>query len=99
MSTPASQPPPPVEEGAPAPVSKPPQGAHPARPLRVLFVCTANICRSPYIELLARQAVGETGDIEFGSAGTHATDGSPINPDQAAVLPAAWTCPRSAAAG
>jgi len=24
------------------------------RLLRVLFVCTANICRSPYMELLAR---------------------------------------------
>ena len=27
-------------------------------PIRVLFVCTANICRSPYLELRARQLLG-----------------------------------------
>ena len=27
---------------------------HQTEPLSVLFVCTANICRSPYMELLAR---------------------------------------------
>jgi protein-tyrosine-phosphatase len=54
--------------------------------VKVLFVCTANICRSPSAELLAR-AFG-AGDMEFGSAGTHARDGEPINPDMAAVLPA-----------
>jgi sulfate adenylyltransferase len=57
-------------------------------PLKVLFVCTANICRSPSIELLAQQACPDTTDIVFGSAGTHGTDGSAINPELAAALPA-----------
>lgn len=43
-------------------------------PLRVLFVCTGNICRSPIAEgvamRLAREA-GLDGRIEFDSAGTH----------------------------
>ena len=54
--------------------------------MKVLFVCTANICRSPSAEVLAR-AAGPS-DVEFGSAGTHAKDGEPINPDMVAVLPA-----------
>ena len=29
-------------------------------PIRMLFVCTANICRSPYLELRARQLLGPT---------------------------------------
>lgn len=60
-----------------------------SEPLRVLFVCTANICRSPTMELLAREMardlVGD-GAVEFASAGTHARDGEPINPDMAATL-------------
>ena len=54
--------------------------------MKVLFVCTANTCRSPSAEALA-QATGP-GDVEFASAGTHARDGEPINPDMVAVLPA-----------
>lgn len=54
--------------------------------MKVLFVCTANICRSPSAEALAR-AAGLT-DVEFHSAGTHARGGEPINPDMVAVLPA-----------
>jgi sulfate adenylyltransferase len=53
--------------------------------VKVLFVCTANICRSPSAEALAR-AEGPA-EIEFSSAGTHARDGEPINPDMVAVLP------------
>lgn len=53
-----------VEEGR-SPVTKP-EG-----PLNVLFVCTANICRSAYMEIRARQlADGATG-LSFSSAGTH----------------------------
>lgn len=40
----------------------------------VLFVCTANICRSPYMELTARALHaqhGKPGSVEFSSAGTH----------------------------
>jgi protein-tyrosine phosphatase len=44
------------------------------RPLRVLFVCTGNICRSPTAEGVARRLAGEAGldgCVEFDSAGTH----------------------------
>jgi protein-tyrosine-phosphatase len=53
--------------------------------VRVLFVCTANICRSPSAEALARAA--GLAHVEFSSAGTHARDGEPINPEMVAVLP------------
>ena len=53
--------------------------------MKLLFVCTANICRSPSAEALAR-AEGPA-DMEFTSAGTHARGGEPINPDMVAVLP------------
>jgi sulfate adenylyltransferase len=55
--------------------------------VKVLFVCTANICRSPSAEALAR-AEGPA-DVAFSSAGTHARDGEPINPDMVAALPEA----------
>ena len=61
--------------------------ADPLRPLQVLFVCTANICRSPSAELLARHALPDVTDVVFGSAGTHARDGDPINPDMVVALP------------
>jgi protein-tyrosine-phosphatase len=54
--------------------------------MKVLFVCTANICRSPSAEALAR-AEGPV-NVSFRSAGTHAREGEPINPDMVAVLPA-----------
>jgi protein-tyrosine-phosphatase len=53
--------------------------------VKVLFVCTANICRSPAAEALARAAGAP--DVEFASAGTHARDGEPVSPDIVAVLP------------
>lgn len=46
----------------------------PDRPLRVLFVCTGNICRSPTAEGVARSlaaTAGLQGRVEFDSAGTH----------------------------
>jgi protein-tyrosine-phosphatase len=57
-------------------------------PLRVLFVCTANICRSPVMELIARDLAGdpETSGVEFRSAGTHGFDSQPVNPDMAGTL-------------
>ena len=45
---------------------------------RVLFVCTANICRSAYADVVARSR--GIGGIEFLSAGTHALVGQPIGP-------------------
>ncbi|MDX6367632.1 MAG: hypothetical protein QOK30_2708 [Nocardioidaceae bacterium] len=48
-------------------------------PIRVLFVCTANICRSPYLELRARQLLGPDSCVEVSSAGTHGFDASPVS--------------------
>ena len=53
--------------------------------MKVLFVCTANICRSPSAEVLARAA--GLPELELSSAGTHAKGGERINPDMVAVLP------------
>lgn len=47
-------------EAAPEPV---------ADPLRVLVVCTANICRSPYLQLALQDAAGRS--VAVTSAGTH----------------------------
>ena len=54
-------------------------------PLKVLFVCTANICRSPFMELTARHLAGDS-PIEFRSAGTHGFTDHPINPEMAVTL-------------
>lgn len=56
------------------------------RPLRVLFVCTANTCRSPFMELLARHLAGPDAPISFASAGTHGVDGKPMDLVMAATL-------------
>ncbi len=49
--------------------------------MRVLFVCTGNICRSPMAEAMARRLLDEWGrsDIEVASAGTAAAVGSPAS--------------------
>lgn len=52
--------------------------------LRVLFVCTANVCRSPLAEGLLRyrlRGIGLAGRIQVGSAGTSAAQrGRPPDP-------------------
>lgn len=53
-------------------------------PFCVLFVCTANICRSPAAEYIARQKFGE-GEILFRSAG-FLFEGHPINDKMAETL-------------
>ncbi|MCY7395963.1 MAG: adenylyl-sulfate kinase [Nocardioides sp.] len=53
-------------------------------PLRILFVCTANICRSPTMELLARALAPE---LEVASAGTHGFVDHPIDDVVAGALP------------
>jgi sulfate adenylyltransferase len=50
-----------------------------ASPIRVLFVCTANICRSPYLELRARQLLGADSGVVVSSAGTHGFDAEPAS--------------------
>ena len=46
--------------------------------MRVLFVCTGNICRSAFAEGLARTM---RPDADFASAGTHAIPGNPATHD------------------
>ncbi|WP_432477635.1 hypothetical protein [Nocardioides sp. GXQ0305] len=53
-------------------------------PLRVLFVCTANICRSPFMEMLAEH-LGDDG-LQTSSAGTHGLDGRPMNAEMTGPL-------------
>ena len=57
-----------------------------SEPLEVLFVCTANICRSPVMELLAREMAGQGSRVTFASAGTHGYDDHPLNEDMAVTL-------------
>lgn len=75
------------EEGYPLSAATPPRprSDRGTRPLQVLFVCTANICRSAYADLLANSS-GISG-AQFTSAGTHALVGHPIDPPMAARLP------------
>jgi protein-tyrosine-phosphatase len=53
---------------------------------RVLFVCTANICRSPYMELVGRWALPEDSNLELSSAGTLGFVEHPMNDTMAATL-------------
>lgn len=57
---------------------------HPAT--RVLFVCTANICRSPYAERRARQALGEHAEVSVASAGVPGYPGRAMDEEMAALL-------------
>ena len=57
-------------------------GLQTPEPYRILFVCTANICRSAYADVIAR-GTGMSG-VEFSSAGTHALVGEGIDPPMAA---------------
>jgi protein-tyrosine phosphatase len=57
----------------------------------ILFVCHANLCRSPLAERLARRAFDDAfgaaaSGVLVSSAGTHAYGGSPMHQDSASVL-------------
>jgi protein-tyrosine phosphatase len=58
-----------------------------ARSFRVLFVCTGNICRSPFAEILTRHLlIGSLGEqaaaaFDVSSAGIQAVAGSQMHPD------------------
>lgn len=56
-------------------------------PVRVLMVCTGNICRSPMMERILQAAVEERGlSVTVSSAGTWAREGEPMQPFAAATL-------------
>lgn len=55
-------------------------------PVRVLFVCTANICRSAYAEALARHLLADDPTVEVASAGTLGWTDQPMDADMAALL-------------
>ena len=56
-------------------------------PLRVLFVCTANICRSAFAEVYASSDVSPASPgLEFRSAGTWGHPRHPIDPPMARQL-------------
>ncbi|SDT40299.1 protein-tyrosine phosphatase [Friedmanniella luteola] len=60
-----------------------------ADPVKVVFVCWGNICRSPIAERVARRQADEAGltGVEFTSAATSTEElGSPMDPRAAAVL-------------
>ncbi len=81
-----------VEETPQGPRETPaePNGARSAttgpRPVRVLFVCTANICRSAYMELRARSLTGDNAGVEFAGAGTHGFNAHAVDKTMASVL-------------
>lgn len=58
---------------------------YPPRPFRLVFVCTGNICRSPFAEVLMRHLVHErVGDVlgswfQISSAGVQAVVGAPMH--------------------
>jgi protein-tyrosine phosphatase len=56
------------------------------KPLRLLVVCTGNLCRSPLAASLLRQALGGSAAVEVSSAGTRARPGLPMPDDAVRTL-------------
>ena len=56
-------------------------------PFHVLFVCTANICRSASLEAMARHAAPEDSGLVFSSAGTHGWTDHAVDEAMRAALP------------
>jgi len=59
-------------------------------PVRVVFVCTGNTCRSPMAEGMLRAMLAErglAGDVEVGSAGTKDQPGKPASENAMAAVP------------
>lgn len=62
------------------------QQRDPGAPYRILFVCTANICRSAFADVFT--STNGVPGVEFASAGTHALVGHEMDPPMVAALPA-----------
>ncbi len=62
----------------------------PDPPVRLLTVCTGNICRSPYAAALLRDGLqwARPGAFEVSSAGTHAVVGRAMDPESHRLLAA-----------
>lgn len=56
------------------------------RPLTVLFICTANICRSLYAEGRTKQLLGGASTLVASSAGTHGFVDQPLDAEMAVQL-------------
>lgn len=56
--------------------------------VRIMTVCTGNICRSPYAQFALAHALDAVrpGVFEITSAGTHAMTGDPVDPKSAGIL-------------
>ena len=52
-------------------------------PTRIVFVCTANICRSAFMQAYARASLSSP-DVEFASAGTHGFVNHPMSEEMVA---------------
>ena len=57
-----------------------------SRGLRIVFVCTANIARSPYAERRASGLLTGSPDVEVSSAGIPGRPGRPMDEQMAAIL-------------
>ena len=53
--------------------------------MRIMFVCTGNVCRSPMAELLLRHYLRGS-SIDVCSAGTRGLPGYPIDPSSARLM-------------
>ena len=47
----------------------------------VLFICSGNICRSPYAHGYVQHRIGDAGGVRVTSAGTLGIQGSPASPE------------------
>lgn len=58
--------------------------------VRLLTVCTGNICRSPYAQIALQAALDDVrpGAFDVSSAGTGALVGNPVDPGSASILDA-----------
>ncbi|MDP3892827.1 adenylyl-sulfate kinase, partial [Nocardioides sp.] len=75
----------PVEEVAQQP-SRNQDTPDPQAPIKVLFVCTANICRSAFMHLYAEHLLRDNPAVEVSSAGTHGFVDHPMDATMAAEL-------------